>query len=113
MEKVTLQIGSVTHHNNKVNDTHRPVSFFGEELVHDSEVYDGRLARTLYKIEDGRYVVYTELWSHWQGETTTSNLQEVSLDDLDVGGNFELLGRLAGLARNLTLDEALDEALGK
>lgn len=88
----------------------RPVEFDGKKLASLTDYYGGGDSRgrteTLYQVDD-RYVVHVRDWSNWQGETTVLNLVEITEKDLDVGGEFEELGREAGLARSLTLDEAL------
>ena len=69
---------------------------------------DSRGAKeTLYKATDGRLIVYVEKWSRWLEEPNMFLLKQASKDDFDVGGEFESLGRKAGLGRPLTLDEAL------
>lgn len=112
MDTVKLSVGKVLVTNNYQQDTLRPVSFEGEEVGSRREYTDERGTRgvdeTLYRCADGRLVVYVGDWSRWQGEPTTYRLVFVRPEDLDVGGPFEMLGRACGLARPLTLDEALD-----
>jgi len=118
MDRIRLHIGSVVSGGIGTNDNRRDVEFVGEELARrteydikdDGSVSDSRgTTETLYRTADGRYVVHVKDWSYWQGETTTYRLVEVDAKDLDVGGRFEELGREAGIARPLTLDEALTE----
>jgi len=89
----------------------RPVAFIGEKLatvtVHD---YNHRQEiQTLYKVQGqgGAWVVHVQQLSQWEGESQTYALRVALLDDLDVGGEFETLGRAAGYARDLTISEAL------
>jgi hypothetical protein len=117
VEKVTVQVGSIeTGNSGQTNDSRREVCFEAEELATRKEYGEGRDGRitdsrgtteTLYKCADGRLVVHVNEWSHWQGEPDTSWLREVTTDDLSVNGEFEALGRDAGMGRALTLDEAL------
>ena len=119
MAKITVQVGSVFVGNSGLaNDTRRPVEFEGERVATYEEYgWDDRggigdtrgTIQTLYRVADGRMVVHIEDWSRWRGEPTVYTLREVTLDDLGPGGAFEMLGRQAGLARPLTLDEALRE----
>ena len=113
MESVTLKVGSVTVIDGREQDNLRPVSFEGELVGSRREYTDERGTRgvdqSLYRTADGRLVVYIEDWSRWQAEPTVSKLVEVQPEDLDVGGRFEMLGRACGMARPLTLDEALSE----
>ena len=120
MEKVKVFVGSVVALSNGiVQDNRRPVEFEAEMLAERTEYGIGRngyptdtrgVTETLYKTADGRFVVHIEDWSRWQGEPSTYRLLEVSEADLGVGGNFEALGREAGLGRPLSLDEALPAA---
>jgi hypothetical protein len=109
MDTIKLTVGSYTHHGDRIEDYERPVEFVGE-LVHSRTEGDTRgVTETLYRIEHDVYVVHVESWSRWQGEPTHSYLVKALPADLDVGGRFEFLGRAAGMARPLTLDEALSE----
>ena len=88
----------------------RPVVFEGTELAKLNTIDDRGSRGTrevLYQTTDGQYIVHVTQWSHWQGETTDLGLYRVSLADLDVNGEYEALGREAGLARDLTLDDVL------
>jgi len=118
MEKITVRIGSVVGMSSgRTLDDTREVEFVGEELAtrrtyglsdRTGGLTDTRgVDETLYKAEDGRYIVYVEEWSHWQGEPNHYHLVEVTEDDLGVNGRFEALGAEAGFGRPLTLDEAL------
>jgi len=107
MEKLRLYIGShsVMRDGRSVDET-RPVSFVGE-LVYARSVGDTRgTTESLYRLEDGSLIVHLEHWSRWQGEPNRALLIRVELSDLDVHGRFELLGHAAGMARDLTVDEA-------
>jgi len=116
METVKLDIGSVIVVNGRRQRNLRTVEFIGERLAERTRYgYSDRtgqlsdlrgVTETLYRTSDGRLVVYIEDWSRWQNEPTTYTLREVSKADL-VDGEFAALGREAGLARSLTLDEAL------
>ena len=113
MEEITLYVGTVTAPRGFVQDRRRPVVFRGEKVAELSWLTGNDDTRgvnqTLYRTEDGRLVVYVEEWSRWQGEPSRYRLYQVTEVDLDVGGEFEDLGREAGMARPLTLDEALSE----
>jgi len=114
MEKIKVHVGTqcITS-SGRVSDHMRPVEFEGEKIAKRTEHYGGGDSRgvteTLFKTPVGRYVVYVENWTKWQGETSTSKLVEASDEDLDVGGRFEMLAREAGMGRPMTLDEALVE----
>ena len=118
MEEITVEIGStVALSSGHVQKQLKPVRFVGEQLASLTEfgrsdqtgaLTDTRgVTRTLYKTDDGRYVVYIEDWSKWQGEPSHYSLQEVKEADLDATGPYAELGAAAGLGRPLTLAEAL------
>ncbi len=113
---VELEIGTSICIDGRPQDDLRPVRFMAEELGSIERLTDYRGHRgerqTLYQVWTGkgepeRYVVYVEEWSHWQGEPNFMRLLPATRADLDAGGVFERLGRVCGLARPLTLDEAL------
>ena len=111
MERVRLDIGTAVNLNGRSQDDLRSAEFEAEELGSRTAYLDERGSRgvteTLYCTPGGRFIVYIEDWSHWQGEPTTCRLVEVDCTDLDVGGPFEMLGRACGMGRPLTLSEAL------
>ncbi len=111
MKTTTLYIGTSVVYDGRQQDNLRPVTFEAEEVGSRRYYTDERGTRgvdeTLYRCAD-RLVVYVEAWSRWQGEPTTRKLVQVQPEDLDVGGSFEMLGRACGLARPLSLDEALE-----
>jgi len=118
METITVEVGQVVAlSSGAVQESLRTVEFEGEGLAQRNEYgYSARsggltdtrgIKETLYRADDGRFVVYVEEWSRWQGEPNTSALFVVGEGDLGVGGEFEALGREAGMGRALTLDEAL------
>ena len=118
METIQVLVGDVvTASNGFVQDNTREVEFVGEELASRMEYdYDYRrgsitdlrgVTETLYKTEDGRYIVHVKDWSRWVNEPTRHSLLEVTEDDLGVNGRFEALGREAGMGQPLTLDEVL------
>lgn len=120
MDKIVLYVGSrrTTSSGMPVDHT-RPVQFEGKKIAQTTDYagstsgHDDRgVTETLYQVSDGRYVVHIENWSRWQGEATTLKLVKATADDLNVSGRFEHLGRKAGFARPLTLDEALHETIG-
>ena len=95
-------------------DTRRKVVFEGEKLGERKEygMHQGRPSdtrgtiETLYRTASG-LVVHVEEWSRWQGEPNIETLHKITEDDLQPGGRFYDLGLACGLARPLTLDEAL------
>jgi hypothetical protein len=121
MDTIKLEVGTYMVGNGGiVQDNLRPVEFEGEKLAgiknygyKDSGAPDDTRGtkETLYKTVDGRFVVYLEDWSHWQGEPNTYDLQEVTEADLGPNERFEALGREAGFGRPLTLNEALMPAV--
>jgi len=112
MSTITLKVGSEIVIDGRTQENLRPVAFEGEEVGSRRYYTDERASRgvdeTLYRTADGRLVVYVEDWSRWQGESSIYRLVQVQPADLDVGGRFEMLGRACGMARPLTLDEALE-----
>ena len=123
MEAVKVYIGqAVVMSNGAQQDSRRAVQFEGEKLGQYREYGQGRdggptdtrgTIETLYRVSDGRLVVHTEDWSHWQGEPNTEALQEVTEADLQPGGGFEDLGAACGFGRPLTLEEALSRGGGE
>lgn len=112
MDKIKICISTVySNRSGGIEDCTRPVTFEGERLAQRHSYDDGGNTRgttlTLYRTTDGRLIVHTKYWSQWQGEKSIYDLKIVADADLDAGGKYELLGREAGLARPLTLDEAL------
>jgi len=111
MGKITVQIGYETHYSSGTVDGRSPVEFEGKKLAHRRIPFDNKgnrgQVKTLYRTEDGRYLVHIKTWSQWQNEGNDYTLVEATPEDLDAGGKFEYLGREANLARPLTLDEAL------
>lgn len=116
MARITVQIGTEYNINGKLQSDLRPVEFDAEQLAEHSYFValegeppsDSRgVVETLYRVPDGRLVVYVERWSRWRDEPNTFALRQVAKEDFEVGGEFEALGRKAGLGRPLTLDEAL------
>jgi hypothetical protein len=99
-----------TNRNGCFIDERRPVVIDGRALAVitrcDDDGHRG-VTQRLIEAAGGRLLVHVVDWSHYQGETSRYRLVEVSRDDLDLGGPFERLGRAAGLARPLSLDEAL------
>ena len=113
MKEITVNIGTFNRmRNGAAQDNRRPVKFIGEFVCDEIQFYGNDDTRgcteTLYRVQDGSYVVHYEEWSKWQGETDSYELHRVNDTDLDVGGAFESLGRIAGIARDLTLEEALN-----
>jgi len=112
----TVQVGSVWNANPYPQESLRDVEFEGEEVaslvVNEDDRGNRGETQTLYRTNEEmpRYIVYVERWSHWQNEYTTYKLFEATEADLDVDGQFELLGREAGMTRVLSLDEALGDA---
>lgn len=112
MEDITVQIGSVFHHSMGDQGTLRDVAFRGEKLGQYRRRYGDRDDRgchyTLYRTEDGRYIVHIYDWSRWQGESDTYALREVTESELFQDDDLLELARDAGLkVPPMTLDEAL------
>lgn len=122
MDTITVKIGSiVTGNSGQTNDTRRDVQFVGEELGSRTEYGEGRdggitdtrgTIEALYRTEDGRLLVHVNAWSKWQGEPDVLSLHQVTEADLQLDGQFELLGAECGFGRPLTLEEALHEGSG-
>jgi len=112
MEKQTVKVGSVYSINGAVQDFTRPVEFEGRKLAEHKRFIGSDDTRgvieTLYETADGAYVVHVQRWSNWMGEPDDYGLVRVTTKHLEYGGSFEWLGREAGLARPLTLDEVLE-----
>lgn len=114
MDRITVHVGTeCSTRSGMPVDRMRPVEFEGEKLAQVNDFHGGSDTRgvteTLYETADGRYVVYVENWTKWQGETSTYELVEAAMEDFEPGGRFEMLGREADLSRPLTLDEALTD----
>lgn len=117
MEKVAVKFGTLEVGNGGiVNDTRQDVEFTGEKLGEYREygtdrrgkITDTRgITETLYRAEDGRFVVHTNEWSRWQGEPNTESLNVVTEEDLQPGGGYPGLGAACGFGRALTLEEAI------
>ena len=116
MATVTVQIGTEYNINGRLQSDLRPVQFDAEQIAENAYYVgiegeppsDSRgVTETLYRAADGRLVVYVERWSRWRDEPNAFELKQANKEDFDVGGEFEALGRIAGLGRPLTLDEAL------
>lgn len=117
MEKQRVYVGGIVGLSGcETEDDRREVEFEGEEIAratwygHNERtggLTDTRgVTQVLYRTPDGRYIVHTEAWSRWQGEPTTYHLREVLMEDLQPGGEYEVLGYKV-IGRPLTLDEAL------
>lgn len=115
MDTIKLQIGSETSTNSGgMQSNLRDVEFIGELLAEHSWYDDPQsntrgIKQQLYKTDDNRLIVYVEHWTRWQGETSAYELVKVTKTDLQVNGQFEMLGREAGYGRPLTLDEVFSE----
>ena len=121
METVKLYVGRVDNlRDGRQNDLTDPVEFTGEKVTelttfgrHKGQVSDTRgTTETLYRTEKGQLAVHVHEWSKWQGEPEHYTLHEVTEADLDVGGNFESLGREADFGRPLTLAEGMARSGG-
>jgi len=118
-ERVQVLVGRMVAVNGFWQDFTQQVEFEARKLA-EFHRYLGTddtrgVSEVLYQTPDGRLIVHVKDWSSVQGEPTYYKLVEITQDDLQPGGRFEFLGREAGIARPLTLDEALsdlDEALG-
>ncbi len=120
MAEIRVQVGEIVVTNSgHCEDTRVPVVFNGEELAQFRRLGTGRnggltdtrgTTQTLYRVDDGRLVVYVEEWSRWQGEPNTYRLFAVTENDLRPGGRFDMLGHEAGFWDTLTLDDALQPA---
>lgn len=117
MKTVKVLVGTiVAGSSGQVNDDQRAVEFEGEFLASHIQYGMGRhggitdsrgVTETLYRTEAGQLVVLVRDWSHWQGEPDCAELREIAEADLAPNGEFERLGREAGMSRPLTLAEAL------
>lgn len=112
MEKIKVQVGSYYYSIGESYENLRDVEFIGEKLASASLYSDEHGSRgtkyTLYKDEKGRYLVHEHNWSQWKDEPSHLYLFDVPLEDLDIDGEYEFLGRKAGLQRALSLDEYLE-----
>lgn len=75
----------------------RHVEFEGQQLAVREEQIDAEgtlgFRETLYYTEDERLIVHIESWSKQNGKQTICSMLEVTRNDLQVGGRFEILGR--------------------
>ena len=101
MDKVRVSIGETQDYDGRCVDRTRPVEFEGEFLA-TYETADQ--TQSLYRIPDGYLVHITK---ECPFDRTVQYLVSAVLADLDVRGKFEFLGRAAGMARDLRLQEAL------
>lgn len=118
MEKQNVKVGVLgTTGNGMIYDHTRVVEFLAEEVGRVTHYGLGRngaptdtrgTTETMYRTEDGRYIVYIQDWSHWQGEEDHYRLMEARPEDLEPMGRFGELAEAAGMSRPLTLDEALE-----
>lgn len=111
-ETVRLKIGTERWTNGRHQDFTHEVEFKARRLGEFTKLLGDRdlegVTQTLFETPSGELVVYVEDWSRWQGVPNKYYLRKVTRKDLLPGGEFEFLGREAGLSRPLTLDEALD-----
>lgn len=109
METITLIIGSIG--GERVRHEQREVQFVGEALWRIEKRRDENkgVNQTLYRVEDGRLIIYVEKWSKDHGESNINSVVSVTESDLGPNGEYWELGREAGFDRPLTLDEALGE----
>jgi hypothetical protein len=112
-ERVRVRVGTLIAVNGRLQDFTQQVEFEARKLAEFHRFLgtdDTRgVSEVLYQTPDGRLIVHLEDWSRWQNEPTHYKLVEITQDDLQPGGRFEFLGREAGIARPLTLDEALGD----
>jgi hypothetical protein len=118
MEKIAIRIGTIENGRGGIIQSNvRVVEFVGVEVARRrvygynydlGQITDSRGVReTLYRAEDGRYIVHVCEWEEEPSGPTVFWMECVSEEDLALWGRFEALGREAGLGRSLTLDEAL------
>ena len=120
MEEFEVKVGSYcTFPSGRVQDKTRRVRFHGEKLGSYTEFKLDPISRsltdtrgatqTLYRTDDGRFLVHIEDWSRWNDEPTRYNLLEIEEEDLWTGGRFEFLGRKTGLTPPMSLEEYLSQ----
>ena len=98
--KIRLKVGTKSMWNDLTTTVEFDATIRGRRTIGPSD------DETLYKVSDGRMVVYTKTYNLSKNDTEYS-LHLVTKKDLVVGGKFELLGRELGFCKPLTLDEAL------
>jgi hypothetical protein len=88
--------------------------FIGERLaMTDFDIPLGRdpkgytIDQILYRTQDGRLVVYSEVCRNQTELFITYKLEEIDKSALDANGRFAELGAEAGYYERLTLDQAL------
>lgn len=121
MDTIEVCIGSVTASSGGLSlDTTKAVTFQAEQIASYTEpgtdrsgtVSDTRgIDEVLYRLEDGRLVVYRISWSHWQGEPNVYSLFLATSEDLGPMGRFAMLGAQTEFGRALSIDEALGGGL--
>lgn len=107
-EHYLVWVGHYEHRDgHREEDGLLPVEFDGSMLgTHTDYVWDRAhgVTETLYRLSDGRLLVHLESWTP---DTDDHELILIGEDDLQIGERFEFLGRHAGYAPALTVDEAL------
>ncbi len=107
-EHYLVWVGHYEHRDgHREEDGLLPVEFDGSRLgTHTDYVWDRAhgVTETLYRTSDGRLVVHLESWTP---DTDDHELILIGEADLQIGEQFEHLGRHVGYAPALTVDEAL------
>jgi hypothetical protein len=109
---VRVWIGTMSRRGDAAGDQLRLVEFEGEQLgsCFTAKGYRHGRREKVYRLPNGDLVVFVEEWSSAPGEANRSYLLKAQLRDFQPGARFERLGQVAGLARPLSLDEALEQA---
>lgn len=99
MRRFRLMIGKITRIRGDCQVYLLPVDFEGEEIgsweTSPSDQFL-RVKETLYRVSDGRLVVYVVREYYFHVEPSTYQLIQVQPEDLGRGGGFEMLGRACG-----------------
>ncbi len=113
---VTVQDGGSGEEDHSLAmDVEFKAAFIAEdEVTYDApdvpfESYSHSVER-LYRTDDARYIIHRMDFATGSGDDRLEvwgTLIEVSEEDLGLGGEYRDLGRLAGIDKTLTLDEAL------
>ena len=104
MDTVRVLVGDTQDYGGRSVDRTRPVEFEGELLATYETADQWSETQSLYRIPDG-YVVH--IAKECSFDVTRLYLVSAVPADLDVRGKFEFLGRAAGMARVLGLQEGL------
>jgi hypothetical protein len=105
MEQHTIKKGTVYNRNPGIDDETVDVEFTGEKLGSRSTGDTRGTTKTLYKTEDGDFILHVKNWSNWQGENTKHDILRETKEGLRK--DHPKLAQEVGVIDALSLDEVL------